>query len=505
MFLKQGLVALLAFCPVSAAWAVPATEEGAARLRGVFQTYFGGTEGVVSVTPQGESYELKIDPAPLLAQVPAEQAQISVSALTYRLTDNGDGSWGVSEDQVLSWSVVVPKMFEQKGSTRIESTGTWDESLMSFREQQAVMTDYVIDSVQYAPPLPPPASEPGAEPAPEQAPEEPQVASRDHQRTARMEMSLSGTAGKAGGVDQAMSFTAEELEQTQEIVMGPGGQPMQISITAPGYDGSGRITGARTEGVLSLLAWFVAHPSQELIKGSQETLRDRVSAAMPLWDDLSMDAAVRDLKVGTPLGEFGLASARVMVGMSGVTADGRLQEQVALSGLSVPEGVLPSWVTPILPQEVTLDFTASEFDLAAPAKMLIEAVDLTAEDPFAKLDPTQLQAALLPQGKAALTLAPSQIKGDGYRIDYRAAIAVGADAPPNGSALISATGLDKVEAALAAAPQEQAGQPLMMLRMARAMAKPGASGENVWDIQMPEGGGPVTVNGQPMGPATSQP
>ncbi len=45
----------------------------------------------------------------------------------------------------------------------------------------------------------------------------------------------------------------------------------------------------------------------------------------------------------------------------------------------------------------------------------------------------------------------------------------------------------------------------MMLRMARAMAKPGASGENVWDIQMPEGGGPFTINGQPMGPATSQP
>lgn len=503
MFLRQGFVALLAICPVSAAWAVPATEEGAARLRGVFQTYFGGTAGVVSVTPQGESYELKIDPAPLLAQVPAEQAQISISALTYRLTDNGDGSWGVSEDQVLSWSVVVPKTFEQKGSTRIESTGIWDESLMSFREQQAVMTDYVIDSVQYAPPLPPPAPEAGA--APEPMPEEPQVVSRDHQRTARMEMSLSGAAGKAGGVDQAMRFTAEGLEQTQDIVMIPGGEPVQIRVTAPGYDGSGQITGARTEGVLSLLAWFVAHPSEELIKGSQEALRDRVSAAMPLWDELSMDAALRDLRVGTPLGEFGLASARLMVGMSGVTADGRLQEQVALAGLSVPEGVLPSWVAPILPQEVTLDFTASEFDLAAPAKMLIEAVDLAAEDPFAKLDPEQVRAALLPQGKAALTLAPSQIKGDGYRIDYRADVAAGPGAVPSGSALISATGLDKVEAALAAAPPDEAGQPLMMLRMARAMAKPGASGENVWDIQMPEGGGPVTVNGQPMGPATSQP
>lgn len=140
-------------------------------------------------------------------------------------------------------------MFEQKGSTKVESTGIWDEALMSFREQTSVMTDYVIDSVQYAPPL---APDPEAEA--QEPPAEPQVISRDHQRTARMEMSLTGAPGKAGGVDQAMSFTAEGLEQSQEILMGPGGQPMQIQITAPSYDGSGQITGARTEGMLSLLA-----------------------------------------------------------------------------------------------------------------------------------------------------------------------------------------------------------------------------------------------------------
>ncbi|MDQ7775805.1 MAG: hypothetical protein Q4615_07815 [Paracoccus aminovorans] len=91
---RQGLVALLALGPVSAAWAVPATDEGAARLTGVLQTYLGATEGVVSVTPQGDSYQLKIDPAPLLAQVPDAQAQITVSPLTYALTDNGDGELG---------------------------------------------------------------------------------------------------------------------------------------------------------------------------------------------------------------------------------------------------------------------------------------------------------------------------------------------------------------------------------------------------------------------------
>ncbi len=493
---RQGLVALLALGPVSAAWAVPATDEGAARLTGVLQTYLGATEGVVSVTPQGDSYQLKIDPAPLLAQVPDAQAQITVSPLTYALTDNGDGSWGVSEDQVLSWSVVVPKMFEQKGTAKVQSTGTWDAALKGFREQKAVMTDYVIDSVQYAPPEAVGPDGMPVAPAPDAAP---QVVSRDHQTTARMEVEMTGTAGKAGGVDQAMTFTATDLKQSQELMSGPGGAPMLIEVSAPGYDGKGLMAGARSDGMLSLLAWFVAHPSEAQIKQSQDGLRDRLAAAMPLWDDLSLEMAIRDMTIGSPIGEFGLASATLGLGLSGAVPDGRLAEKLVLSALTVPEGVLPPWVAPILPQEVSLDFAASDFDLAAPAKLLIESFDLNAEEPLARLSPEQMQQAFLPDGKAVLKLAPSQIKGDGYRIDYRADVAVGPGAAPVGAALISASGLDTLESALAAAPQDEAAQPLMMLRMARAMSKPGEGGDAVWDIQMPEGG-QISVNGQPMGP-----
>lgn len=488
---RGALVALLVLGPVPAAWAVPATDEGAARLTGVLQTYLGATEGVVSVTPQGDRYELRIDPAPLLAQMPDSKAQVSVSALTYALTDNGDGSWGVSEDQQLTWSVVVPKVFEQKGTTHLQSTGTWDEALKGFREQKAVLSDYIIDGVQYGP-----AMGPDGQPLPEA---EPQVVSRDHQTIARMDVETTGTAGKAGGLDQAMQFTATDLKQQQEISVMPGSGPMQIGMTAPGYDGKGQISGARADGILSLLAWLVAHPSEAQIKQSQDGLRDRLAAAMPLWDDLSADMTIRELKITSPIGEFGLASAQLGVGLSGATPDGRFAEKLVLSGLTVPPGVLPDWAVPILPQELSLDFAASDFDLAAPAKLLIESFDLTAEAPLAKLSPQQMQQALLPDGKAALKLAPSQIKGDGYQIDYRADLAVGPATMPVGGALISAQGLDKIEAALAAAPPEQAGQPLMMLRMARAMSKPGEGGDAVWDIQMPEGG-QITVNGQPMGP-----
>ena len=42
------------------------------------------------------------------------------------------------------------------------------------------------------------------------------------------------------------------------------------------------MNGVRMESILFLLVWFVAHPFGELIKDSQDELRGKLSAAMPL-------------------------------------------------------------------------------------------------------------------------------------------------------------------------------------------------------------------------------
>jgi hypothetical protein len=134
--------------------------------------------------------------------------------------------------------------------------------------------------------------------------------------------------------------------------------------------------------------------------------------------------------------------------MSGLEADGRFREMVNITGLTVPEAIIPPWALPVIPQEVSFDFTASDFDLAAPAKMIIEGFDLTAADPMEKVDPKAMQPAFFAGSPIALALAPSHIKGDGYEIGYQGAMQASPDAPPSGSAKITASGLDKIEAAL---------------------------------------------------------
>lgn len=510
MYLKQGLVALLAFGPVSAAWAVPATEEGATRLKGVFQTYFGGVEGVVTVTPNGEAYDLAIDPAPVVAKISSDsELQVEIGALNYQLTDNGDGSWGVTENQTVTWSVSVPDRMDQIASMKVESTGIWDESLLGFREQKGVITDYTVNSTQYMPaglPAEDAAIEQGTDPAPEAAPDapaaEPQVLSRDSSTTDRIEMTLTGKAAAAGGVDNEITYRAEGLHQTNDFTDMAGMGPMHFESTSAGYDGTAQIMGVRNDGILGLMAWLVAHPSQELIAGSQDGLRDKLSAAIPLWDDLSADMVLRDLKVVTPFGEFGAGQMSAEFELSGVETDGRFREMVNITGLTVPEEIIPPWALPVIPQEVSFDIAASDFNLAAPAKMIIEGFDLTAVDPMEKVDPEAMQAAFFSAGPVALALAPSHIKGDGYEIGYQGAMQAGPDAPPSVTAKITASGLDKIEAALNAAPPEQAQQPLMMLQMAKMLGKAGASGEMVWEIDATDPNGAISVNGQQVAGGT---
>ena len=68
---------------------------------------------------------------------------------------------------------------------------------------------------------------------------------------------------------------------------------------------------------------------------------------------------------------------------------------------------------------------------------------------------------------------------------------------PGGTALVTAKGIPAVEAALAMAPAEIAGQATPFLAMAQSMAVPGADGELVWKIDATQPG-TLLVNGVDM-------
>src|SRR5688572_2886055 len=97
VFMMKTCVSFFAFiCLVSASTpvlAAAATAEEALRLTGVFQTYLGKEPGVVTVTPAGEAYDVKLDFVHLMAKVTAPGFSVEGSPMEMKLTQQGSGKW----------------------------------------------------------------------------------------------------------------------------------------------------------------------------------------------------------------------------------------------------------------------------------------------------------------------------------------------------------------------------------------------------------------------------
>lgn len=472
-FVLAALPLLLA----TTALAAPATQDGADRLTQVFQTYLGSTEGVVSVKPNGDVYDLTLDAAPLIGLGQQVGLTGTVTPLEMELTDNGDGTWGVRMDQALSLSLSKTGEFDVKediASTTME--GTFDETLMTFSTLKGEFSGVkVVETVT--------------------APE-----GQTHAEISldKATMDSTATAGANGGSDSTMTMTASGLTEVVTTPPMAEGQPgIPVTIKADSLTQTATGTGFRNDGIYKTVAWFVAHPDAAAMKSDKAGLKTILTGALPFFDNLNGKGTLDKLTVETPMGTVGLDQVGFEMDMNGAVADGKLREAFTLSGLTLPTGLVPDWAVPILPQKISLDVQATDFDAAAGVTALLDALDL----PDGMADTTEfndkLKTAWLPKGTVTVTLNPGAVTGDGYELTYQGSMVTGPDAPvPTGTAKVTLAGADKLQAALNAAPDDMKAQAMMGFGMAQGMAKQ-EDGKLVWEIDASKPGA-LSVNGMPM-------
>jgi hypothetical protein len=178
-----------------------------------------------------------------------------------------------------------------------------------------------------------------------------------------------------------------------------------------------------------------------------------------------------------------------------VVEDGKLRESIAVAGLSIPQAIVPPWAVSLVPKNVTFDVSGSDFNLLAPAKLVLENLDLSKEPPI----PAGLEATLmplfLPKGAATITLHPTSINNDLYSFSAEGSMVAGPTAMPTGQAKIKAKGLDEIMKVVQTAPPEMGLQSYgAMIIAAKGMGKAESDGSLSYDIATtPEG--KVTVNG----------
>ena len=456
-----------------------ATEEGAASLLATLQTYVGTTEGVVAVAVDGDAYKVTFDASPLMAKVPAEAGlQATISKIEMSVIDNGDGTWDYSVDQPASVVYDIPDVTSTKTDYgQVLLTGTFDEGLGDSSEYHLELNDMVSEQTQIDPTM----GEIGM-------------------KLVQKSLVMDGTAEAAeGGVNSKFTTSATGLSYDMSLPGGEGAPPMAFTATIAEASAEGGITGYQPAGLYGLLAFFVARPDPALIEADKAGLKSALEAAMPLFENLQMTGVYKDIAVATPMGPAGLAEMGFTIDMNGAVADGKFREAFSLKGLTLPEGVLPPFAAPLVPSDLSVDFTASRFDLAAAAGLGLGLLDLPAGGtPPADFE-AQMLSAILPEGVVDITIAPGETNAPAYRLTYEGAMTAGPAMPmPVGKARIGLTGMDKINEAIMASPPEMGMQDMApMLSMAEMMAQQGVDGELIWEIEATETGG-LLVNGQDM-------
>jgi hypothetical protein len=462
----------------SSAALAEATEEGAARLAGMFPSVVASTEGVLSVAIDGEAYRVTLDLNPLLNAGPTAAAgsTTTISKIAVTVTDNGDGTWGFSVDQPLSWSSVIPgTMTAGNDYGRFVLTGTYDEKLGDVSAYRLQAEQILTGQSQNDPAFG-------------------QFFVRGTQDIMTWEGTV--TAGDAGLDSRFVTANTNIAYEVRGLGQAPDSPPV-FSITFGEVSGSGGTTGYDPKTLYPLLGMYFELMIRTPEEVDRPAIKATLEAALPVFQHFDATGTYQDISVVTPVGTVGMDALDFSYDMTGAVPDGRVRQAYGMKGLTLPDGLLPPWAVPLVPSDASLDVAVAGLDLAAAAQLGLDLLGLPPLTPPPAAFGDQMLTALLPEGVGTITLAPGETKAPAYRLTYEGAMTVGPTQPaPVTRARIGLTGMDDIEAALQAAPAESgiAGSTLA-LATARMLAKPGSEGELVWEIET-DASGAVRVNGQ---------
>lgn len=451
-----------------------AGDEEAARLKKLFSSYLTDTKGVVDVKADGDGYVVRLDFNPLAAQ---SGGTVKITPVEFKMASQSDGKWQVVQDQALTLTMDLKEqgaVDEKIGSIKI--SGIFDEKLNYFSKLTGEATD--ISLVQKM--------------------NDPNSGAVDISATVKsVQIDQTGTPSANGGVDVVSKYTIGNLVENINTAGKPesGMPPMNLVINAAGGNYDLDAKGFKSKPFLDGLAFFIAHQTKELVSKDQATLKTTLKDAVPVWENMLVNAKLNTVTVASQYGQFGVDTVEVVGDVNGITKDGKLREKIAFNGFNVPAALVPPWATKLVPKNVSFDFTISGFDLASPAQMILDQLDLSKEPPLPEGFEQVLMPAFMPKGTVDVTLNPTSIDNETYSVKIEGSLAAGPAALPTGKAKISAKGVDEIMKIIQEAPPEaglQQGAALVVV--AKGMAKAEADGSLTWNIEASPDG-KVLVNG----------
>jgi hypothetical protein len=251
--------------------------------------------------------------------------------------------------------------------------------------------------------------------------------------------------------------------------------------------------------VMDLWAYFVANPSRPQLAAAAAELRSVLQQTLPVFQSLSARTQVEGYALRADIGRLSIAELVGGVRIGGLTAWSGFGGELLARGIAIESDRLPDWVKPLLPTEVALDAELSGLDLETVAVLAIDNLEPDEDPPLSNEVVEQFPEILLQKDGLGVVVAPGRVIAPLYELRYDARFEMKAQLP-TGRATITAKGLDATIAALQAVPPAGgAGQLLVGLFAAKALAKAEPDGSSVWIVEF-DGKGRPLVNGNAVGP-----
>jgi hypothetical protein len=487
--MKLRAIFILTSLMVSAsplAMAAPATPEEADRLSALFKSILGTDADKLSVKPNGDYYDVTFD-LPKKIKESDVDAEVNQTPLVIKLQDLGGGKWTAAQP--------APFGFDSKqvkdGKTALAAgkigaftvSGTFDQTLGTFSEAKAQISDVSFS-----------VTETGGKPD----------LNGFNFLAKSIEIDLnSGLSAPLAELANARFYIGLN-DISGDIDIPPDGKnPMGVkgSFALAHTDRTLELKGTRPKALMKFIDWGKAHPDEKSQEAGRADLARILKESLPVFDSASFSSTLKGLTIDTPFGKAGLENVTADLTMNGVVAHGMARQVVTISGLTLPDGlpqeILPKFALELMPKSMSMDLKVTDYDLAAPAGMLLDHLEESGDEPSPEMEKLLLEA-LLPKGEATITLAPGSYVSPALTVKYEGGMVAGPEKMPFGTAIVSANGLDKVIELIKTAPKElELENGIYGILAAKGFGKQEADGAVTWKIETTREGA-VSVNGVKM-------
>ncbi|MEF2072841.1 DUF2125 domain-containing protein [Consotaella aegiceratis] len=485
----------------------PGTEAGAEKLRADLAQVISPQafdKGYVTVEPDASGYRVTVaidttysvasgsddatKPADGAAEPLAFTADVTIPAWSFHISEQADGNWLVESKDPMSFSYGLA--YGGRDSSidydlgAIDFSGVYSPALATFRSLSGTVGKTEMRQTD--------------------------VSGEVTATTGPQTFDMTATEAGQGAVDFVYSQTVEDFSEHMDMAVDPTNpdQTVPIVLKAASLDAEGSGKALKSRAVLDVYSFVLAHAAKEDLQASQDELKDKLRALLPLWDTMDGTFAFNGMDVETPAGQFSVDKAYGRLVADGIETAGRYTYTLGAEGFATSSDQVPPWALSLIPSDLELALSLDDTDLDTPVRLAIEDFDLNRSSPLSEDAKAQIEA-LFRDTPPHVIIEPSRIVGQDYRISVSGEIGF-SDATPQATVDVRAEGLDAVMTSLqqAGPDNQQAFQALGFVSMAKGFAETQQDGSVRWLIEAAPDGS-VKLNGVmlkgPTAPADALP